>query len=530
MKKTLSLKEEKCPVCVAQAYEWAIRPRIWNSEKCWNHMRQVEKEKWIDQFKAQLSEHKSLRSQKIEMKYLRDVYLEKYYKVFKDEYLKNQWKLKQYKHKKDIPRHDDFDRELTEDEKAYIVNELYKRYIYDLNRDEKGYNFIGINFASFDFRDCDLSNANFSEANLRGANFENSILRDTIISSVVADEANFTNADMSFASVVNTKLNKSCFFKTVIQSCNFSNSILIDADFRESRGSTPKFTSCDISQASFVASRLPEANFEKTKLNKAAFDGAQLLKANFEGCEARQTIFRQCNLEEANLSRSNFENAVFKDSNLAGANTCDTILKQADLSNADMTGCKMNEGTTLEYSDLRGSNLKKVDLYLAKLEETKAYYEDIDKANLLTNQLKGNHFLMERKEKTKIFISYSHADAVFAHKLENALLDNSIDVWIDRKEILVGDSLIDKIREGIDSSQYVCAILSNTSVESRWVQNELDLAMNDQIENQKVKVLPLVINKDVELPGFLKGKLYIDFSNEEHFAICVSQILRRVNS
>ncbi len=521
MKKISRLQEKKCPICENLAYEWAIRYRIWNSDKCWNHMRSEERKVWLDKFKLHIQENKGFRPWKKEMEYFHGIYLEKNFERYKYVF----WK-KHYK--KEMSYGEDF--ELTPDEEARIVDELYNDYVYQLEYEEKIYNLVGVDLTNFDFSECNLSFANFSEADLRGANFEESILKNAIIDSVIGDGINFSNADLSNTSITNSKLSNCFFLKTVIENCNFSKSILTNADFQDSRGPKPNFSQCDVSESVFTSSRIPEAIFENAKLNKVIFKGAQLFKSVFEGSEAKESTLVQCNIEEANLSRSNFEQSIFKDSILAGANICDTILTKTDLSNTDLTRCKLNEGTQLNYSDLRDSNLKNVDLYKAKLERTKVYYEDIEGANLFTNQLKGNFFVMERKQRTKIFISYSHSDQDFACKLASAIDSESIDVWIDLEEILVGDSLIAKIREGIDSSQYVCALLSKNSVRSQWVKNELDIAMTDQLERRKVKVLPLVIENDVELPGFLRGKLYIDFSREEDFPSGISQIMRRVNS
>lgn len=131
--------------------------------------------------------------------------------------------------------------------------------------------------------------------------------------------------------------------------------------------------------------------------------------------------------------------------------------------------------------------------------------------------------------KKSVFISYSHQDNKFAQELEDALRKESIDVWIDKKEILVGDSLIEKIRGGIEHSQFICAIISNNSINSKWVKKELDVAMNIEIEEKEVKVLPLIIEENVKLPSFLLGKMYIDFSRPQYFQGGISQILRRLN-
>lgn len=90
--------------------------------------------------------------------------------------------------------------------------------------------------------------------------------------------------------------------------------------------------------------------------------------------------------------------------------------------------------------------------------------------------------------------------------------------------------MIEKIREGIDASQYVCAVLSNSSINSKWVRNELDIAMNQQIENGMVKVIPLVLEENLRLPSFLVGKRYVDFSKPEYFENGISQIRRRADA
>jgi hypothetical protein len=56
---------------------------------------------------------------------------------------------------------------------------------------------------------------------------------------------------------------------------------------------------------------------------------------------------------------------------------------------------------------------------------------------------------------------------------------------------------------------------------------ELDIAMNQQIENSEVKVLPLVLENGLPMPSFLVGKLHIDFSKEDSNK-CVEDLMRRL--
>lgn len=128
---------------------------------------------------------------------------------------------------------------------------------------------------------------------------------------------------------------------------------------------------------------------------------------------------------------------------------------------------------------------------------------------------------------TSVFISHNWADKPFARKLAYDLESHGVKVWIDEGEIKVGDSLIQKIREGIDNVEYVAVVLSNDSVDSPWVQREVDVAMNQEISGKRIKVLPIMLDK-LELPGFLLGKLYADFTNEDDYEKSFEVLVRSI--
>lgn len=126
---------------------------------------------------------------------------------------------------------------------------------------------------------------------------------------------------------------------------------------------------------------------------------------------------------------------------------------------------------------------------------------------------------------SSVFLSHSHADKPFARKLAADLRVAGHTVWIDEAEINIGDSLVAKIREGIDQVDFVAAIISSSSVESQWVTRELDLASNREMREKRVVVLPLLVEK-VKLPGFLDGKLYGDFCDPSAYADSFDRLLR----
>jgi len=77
-------------------------------------------------------------------------------------------------------------------------------------------------------------------------------------------------------------------------------------------------------------------------------------------------------------------------------------------------------------------------------------------------------------------------------------------VWIDRIELAIGDSLVDRISEAIVEEDFLVAIVSEHSVQSGWCQREVALALTEGINNKSIKVLPVRLG-DVQMPPSLRG-------------------------
>ncbi len=60
----------------------------------------------------------------------------------------------------------------------------------------------------------------------------------------------------------------------------------------------------------------------------------------------------------------------------------------------------------------------------------------------------------------KVFISYSHEDKEFVEWLKIGLQDIGQEIWYDQQELQIGDSIKNKIAEGIQTSSAFILILS----------------------------------------------------------------------
>lgn len=112
-----------------------------------------------------------------------------------------------------------------------------------------------------------------------------------------------------------------------------------------------------------------------------------------------------------------------------------------------------------------------------------------------------------------VFISYSTKDSKFVNELSAELVKNRINIWLDKWEMQPGDSLIDKIQDGLTDSSFLLVVLSENSVQSEWCKKELNSGLMREIKEKKVVVIPILLD-DCDVPVFLQEKVYADFRDK----------------
>lgn len=119
-----------------------------------------------------------------------------------------------------------------------------------------------------------------------------------------------------------------------------------------------------------------------------------------------------------------------------------------------------------------------------------------------------------QKENTKqrvVFLSHSSKDKPAIRQLATDLTAAGITVWLDEQRIRVGDSIPDRISQGLAESDYFLIALTDNSVQSEWVKKELNSALMDEISRRKVRVLPMLFSP-TEIPKIIADKKYADFT------------------
>jgi hypothetical protein len=112
-----------------------------------------------------------------------------------------------------------------------------------------------------------------------------------------------------------------------------------------------------------------------------------------------------------------------------------------------------------------------------------------------------------------VFISYNHKDREFVTRLAKNLVRNKAHVWLDEWEVAAGESLIENIQAAIQGASALVAVFSKASIASVWCKREVIAAIQKELEERRVVVIPALL-EDCDIPLFLRDKKYADFRTD----------------
>lgn len=255
--------------------------------------------------------------------------------------------------------------------------------------------------------------------------------------------------------------------------------------------------------------------------------------ANLSGANLRSTNFGAAVLQEANLS-----GADFCEANLVGANLCYANIKSARLSGANLTEATLLDAN-LQNAYLGGTNLRAVNLRNTDFSQSILYETvlgDIDLTNAIGLD-RCNHrgpsivdhrtfhcsknvplsfwrgcglpdslidympsLLGEAIQFFSCFISYSSKDQEFAERLHADLQNAGVRCWFAPHDMRTGDRIRDVIDVQIRVHEKLLLVLSESSVASDWVEDEVEAAIEKE-QGRKDVLFPVRIDDAIEDTG-----------------------------
>jgi len=111
---------------------------------------------------------------------------------------------------------------------------------------------------------------------------------------------------------------------------------------------------------------------------------------------------------------------------------------------------------------------------------------------------------VERPSSPTAFLSYASEDHDLAEHVATALQGAGIETWWDRWEIGAGDSIVQKVNEGLGECSHFIVLLTPTSIEKPWVQTEMDTGFVRKVSGE-AKFIALRSDLPAErLPALLR--------------------------
>jgi hypothetical protein len=124
-----------------------------------------------------------------------------------------------------------------------------------------------------------------------------------------------------------------------------------------------------------------------------------------------------------------------------------------------------------------------------------------------------------------IFISHRKRDDSLAEKLSIALSLAGHQLWLDEWNISLGDSIIERINEGLEGTPYVLVCYSSSGITSPWMSREWMSALARQLNGFGVKIIPVLLSGG-EPPAILADIKYADLVKDWDKG--VSEILKAI--
>jgi hypothetical protein len=113
-----------------------------------------------------------------------------------------------------------------------------------------------------------------------------------------------------------------------------------------------------------------------------------------------------------------------------------------------------------------------------------------------------------------VFLSYNRADREVARRVGAQLRLVSADVWLDEWEIRAGDSIPGKVNDALATVDTVIVIWSSNASRSKWVRAELETAIQSGIEDESLRVIPVILD-DTPLPPLIRRLKWVDLRDED---------------
>lgn len=245
------------------------------------------------------------------------------------------------------------------------------------------------------------------------------------------------------------------------------------------------------------------------------FSGANLRGANLSSADLSEANLRGANLSDANLSSAEIIGAELFGANLSNADLRGADLRGANLSGVELIGAglfganlseawlganvfadnDLSEVNGLETVAHHGPSTIGIDtLYRSGGKLPEAFLRGAGVPDIFIKYLPSLVSAEQAIQFYSCFISYSTKGEEFSKRLHSRLRDEHVRVWFAPEDLKIGDRFRIKIDEVIRVYDKLLVVLSEHSVQSAWVEKEVETAMEREREQKRTMLFPIRVD------------------------------------
>jgi TIR domain/Pentapeptide repeats (8 copies) len=229
--------------------------------------------------------------------------------------------------------------------------------------------------------------------------------------------------------------------------------------------------------ADLTGADLGEANLFGMQLRRADLSGASLWAA-----DVRNAFLSDACLARADLGRANFGGAEVSRADFDAALCQETIFGCLNLSTVTGLG---------SVTHLYPSTIGIDTLVLSEGNIPEAFLRGCGVPDALIEYLPALLSSMQPIQFYSCFISYSTKDNEFARRLHSKMREQNLRVWFAPEDMQGGKKLHEQVERAIQVHDRLLLVLSDHSIESQWVRDEIRRARQAEVREGRKKLFPI---------------------------------------